>query len=390
MSAVSADHDELREDSPRTYYEDAVRIPGMREPPNRCRGLTPVGVCDYGHTVLGRSSCGTRYCEDHWRDWCEDAVVNMVAQFAAYRWHVEGAEARWHHLAASPPQDRRYSLRELWETRSDAYDALEAAGVRGGAVVVHPYRTNDRGNNLYETAKTEGDVEEDTGRWKFLRETADDWDELARYVKASPHYHALGAAPDVDGEAVPGDWIVKRLQTAKAFHHIRDTEAYRDMVAPAYYVLTHAADQPGRQTTTYFGAVHSFNPEEELTASEWHVIQREAEKAVKEYPEEDGDGSGPAAEECPREECEALVHDVMHLPELLEDDDWVSGIRSGVGGRARYNRLMGVLLWWEGRCDNPPPAARDDEARFREWLEEIGAKHVPDPSQVSLSTAVMG
>lgn len=390
MSIDAADHGGLREDTPRTYYEDAVRIPGMREPPNRCRGLTPVGFCDRGHTVLGRSSCGTRYCEDHWRDWCEDAVVSMVAQFAAYRWAVDGAEARWHHLVASPPQDRRYSLRELWETRSDAYDALEAAGVRGGAVVVHPYRTNERGNNLYETAQAEGELEEDTGRWKFLRETADDWDELTRYIEASPHYHAFGAAPDVDSEAVPGDWIVERLQTAKGFYHIRDTEAYEDMVAPAYYVLTHAADQPGRQTTTYFGAVHSFNPEEELTASEWHVIQKQAEKAVKEYPEEDGEGSGPAAEECPVDGCEALVHDVMHLPELLEDDDWVASVRSEIGGRARYNRLMGVLLWWEGRCDTPPPSARNNKKRMREWLEEIGVKHVPDPSQVSLSTAVMG
>jgi len=388
MSAAGADHGPIREESPRTYYEDAVRIPGMRAPPNRCRGLTPVGFCDDGHTVLGRSSCGTRYCEDHWRDWCEDAVVNMVAQFAAYRWHVDGAEARWHHLVASPPQDRRYSLRELWETRSDAYDALESAGVRGGAVVVHPYRTNERADNLYSTAKEEGDVEEGTGRWKFLRDVADDWDELTGYVEAEPHYHALGAAPDVDGEGLD-DWIVKRIQTAKPFYHIRDTEAYRDMAAPAYYVLTHAADQEGRNTTTYFGDVHSFNPEEELTAAEWSRIQMEAEKAVKEYPEEEGGGCGPAAEECPREDCTAAVYDVMHLPDLLEDDDWVASVRSQIGGRARYNRLMGVLLWWEGRCDTPPPAARDNEGRFREWLEEIGETHVPEPSQVSLSTAVM-
>jgi hypothetical protein len=315
----------------------------------------------------------------------------MVARFAAYRWHVDGAEARWHHLAASPPQDRRYSVDELWKTRSEAYDALEAAGVRGGAVVAHPYRTNERGNTLYEIATTNGEVEENTGRWKFLRELSDDWDELADYVEASPHYHALGAAPDVDGEAVPGDWIVKRIQTAKAFHHIKDTEAYRDMIAPAYYVLTHAADQPGRQTTTYFGDVHpnTFDPEEELTASAWYQIQKEAEKAVKEYPEEGGEGSGVGAEECPREDCEAKVHDVVHLPELLENDDWTGRIRAQSHGRAKLNRLRGVILWWEGRCDTPPPSARDNESRFLAWLEEIGAKHVPNPSQVSLATAVM-
>lgn len=390
MSAEPSDHGDLRPEPPKTYYDDLVRIPGYRESPNRCRPMTPVGFCEDGHTVLGRSSCGTRYCPDHWRDWNEDAVVSMVARFAAYRHAVDGAEKRWHHGVASPPQDRRYSVRELWETRTDAYDALEAAGFRGGAVVTHPYRTSERGDLLFETAVDSGEVEEDTGRWAFLRDLADDWDEMGRYIEAAPHYHVLGAGEDIDGEAAPDDWLVKRIQTAKPFY-FRDTEAYRDMVAPAYYVLTHSADQQGRQTTTYFGEVHpaSFNPEEELTAAVWSRIQMEAEKAVKEDPSEEDGGHRAGPEECPCDGCEAAVVDVMHLPEYMDDEDWVAGVRAGREGEARYNRLMGILLWWEGRCDSPPPGAAISETRMLDWLAERGSVLTPDRRQVSLSTAIM-
>ena len=392
MSATGSDHENLRAETPTTYYEEAVRIPGYRESPNRCLDHSPVGFCESGHVVTGRSSCGTRYCPDHWRDWCEEAVISMVARLAAYRHAVDGAEKRLSHVVASPPQDRRYSVRELWETRTAAYEALEAAGVRGGVSVVHPYRTNDRGDVLYETARDAGELDEDTGRWEFLRDLAgDDWDELAGYVEASPHYHSLAAGEDIDGSRAPDGWVVERIRTLKPFY-FRDTEAYRAMVAPAYYILTHAAEQQGRQAPTYFGDVHpaSFSPEEELTAVVWDRIQQEAEKAVKERPGEESGHSHAGPEECPHEGCEAVVRDVYHLPEFMDDEEWVASVRSNRDGKARYQRLMGVLLWWEGRCDTPPPRAVSDKARFREWLRENGAVHWVEPSQVSLSTAVMG
>jgi hypothetical protein len=391
MSAGATDHGKLRQETPRTYYEEVVRIPGFRESPERCRGLTPVGVCDHGHGILGRSSCGTKYCEEHWRDWCEEAVISGVARLAAYRWSREGAERRLSHVVASPPQDRRYSVREMWETRTDAYDALEQAGVRGGMTVVHPYRTTEWADRMYQTAKDHGEIEEGTGKWRFLRETADDWVEFQDYIEASPHYHGLAPGVDIRGEDAPDGWIVERVRTLKPFYHIRDTEAYRDMAQVAYYVLSHSAEQSGRQATTYFGEVHpnSFDPEEELTASEWYRIQKEAEAVVKEYSSSDGGSVGAGPEECPREDCEAPVHDVMHLPELLKDDDWVASIRRGRGGKARHDRLKGILLWWEGRCDTPPPTVRDSKSRMQEWLEEKGSVHTPNLGQVSLG-AVLG
>jgi len=394
MSAVATDHDNLRPEPPTTYYDGVVKVPGYGDAPNRCRPMKPVGFCDDGHTVLGRSSCGTRYCPDHWRDWLEDAVVNMVAQLAAYRFAQDmGREKRLSHVVASPPQDRRYSARQMWETRSEAYDALEAAGVRGGVTVTHPYRTNERGDGLFETAVEDGDLDDGTGKWRFLRETTDGFEDLSRYISAEPHYHALAAGADIDGSDAPDGWVVERIRTFQAFHP-RDSEAYEDMVATAYYVLTHGAVQGGRATTTYFGDVHSFTPSEELTATMWNRIQMEAEKAVKDMepvePEEPGETSaGAGPETCPVEGCEAPVHDVFHLREFLEDEDWVANVRAVRDGRQRVKRLWGMLYWWVDGGDRPPPGARTSEALLREWLESKGDLFSAAPQQVGLSKAVM-
>jgi len=398
MNAASADHEAARLEAPKTFYSGQVEIPGFGDAPHRCRPLTPVGFCEDGHTILGRSSCGTRYCPDHWRDWCEEAVISAVARLAAYRHAVDGAEKRLSHIVASPPQDRRYSRRALWETRSEAYDALKAAGVRGGVSVTHPYRTNERGDELYETAVTRGELDEDTGRWEFLRDCADDWDDMSRYIEASPHYHTLGAAPDVQPDDAPDGWVVERIRTLKPFYY-QDTESYRAMVAPAYYVLTHGAVEDDKHTLTYFGDVHpaSFDPEEELTAAVWSRIQMEAAAAVKGAVDDEGDEAAGGPAECPCEDCTAGVVDVYYLMDYLEDDEFKSHVLSHRDGRQRWLRLRGLAYWWSEGGDRPPPTIQGDEDRLRRWLEwrgddvtvTPGDTGPPTSRQVSLQTAVM-
>lgn len=379
------DHARIRESTPTTYYEQTVRIPGYGDPPDRCRPVEPVGFCDHGHTLLGRSSCGTRYCPDHWPDWLEDAVISTVSRLAAYRHSREDNwQKRTCHVVASPPQNRRYSAREMYDSRSDAYDALEAAGVRGGAVVTHPYRTTPEADRLYSESDTE------LSKWAYLRDLADqlpgdDWRELSRYVEAAPHYHALAPVEDVTGEAAPGDWVVENVRSFDRFDY-EDSESYVDMIRTAYYVLTHGAVLDGRTTTTYFGEVHpaTFDPEEELTPAVWRRIQRETERAVKGVESDDSDGDGCGRPECPREDCDAVVWPLDELPERMADDDWREHIRTLRDGRARLKRLRGTLAYWECRTDRPPPHARSSRERMREWLEERGAVHTPEPSQVSL------
>jgi len=398
--STAVDHGKIREEAPTTYYEEVVQIPGYGDAPNRCRPMKPVGFCEQGHTILGRSSCGTRSCPDHWRDWIEEAVISLVARTAAYREaQTDSWDKRMCHVVTSPPQDRRYGVRELWDYRSDAYDALEAAGVRGGVAVTHPYRTTPEGDRLYEKHVENGE-ESESGKWRFLRQLSqdlpgDDWEELQPYIEASPHYHTLAAVEDVDGSKAPDGWVVENIRSFDPFSY-DDPESYQDMVRTAYYILTHGAVQSGRSTTTYFGEVHpnSFDPAEELTAAKWDRIQRESEKAVKGVAEETEEEDGISAhgpDECPRDGCEACVIDIYYLPEYLDDDDFTSSVLSHRDGRERLAQLRGTLVWWENRTDRPPPGALTHETRLLEWLQDQGETFIPEPSQVSLfDQQVMG
>lgn len=388
MSAAPADHERIRPEPPKTYYEGLVRIPGYGRAPNRCRGMKPVGFCEHGHTILGRSSCGTYGCPDHFRDAIEEATISIVARLAAYRQaQPEGAARRLSHVAVSPPQDRRYSEDRLYGMRSEAYDALEAAGVPGGTGVLHPYRTNKRGDALYETAKEHGEVAEGVGRWRFLREGADEWEDIARYTEASPHLHTFAPGEDIDGGDAPDGWVVERIRTFKPFY-LYDTEAYRDMAKSVYYTLTHAAHAQDRQAVTHFGqlAGATFQPEEELTAAEWDRIKMEAEKAVKGREEVEGT-AGP--EECPRDDCEAEVRDIAFLEDVIDDPDFEARVKRQRGGRKRWRALCGAYLWWDDRTDRPPPSVAQSKPRLLEWLRDRGEWREVEPSQVSIQTAVM-
>jgi hypothetical protein len=327
-----------------------------------------VGFCEAGHTVVGRSSCETRYCPDHWGDWREKGIKAPLRRLAAYR-HAQDDpwDKRLVHVVASPPQNRRYSVREFWSTRSDSYDALEAAGIRGGVNVAHPYRTSDVGNELYQTAVAHGDIDADYGRWRFLREISEEWSELKQYIEASPHYHALAPAQDVSGDQAPGDWVVDNLGSLSRFE-IDEPEGYYDMAGRLGYILSHSSDQDGKMTTTYFGEVHpaAFSPEEELTDEELATI----DEMVAEVVGLDDSGKGP--EECPHPDCQCRVLPLCKLSDRLDDDDWVSGVRDHTNGGKRLAILRGTRAYTEGLCDTPPPTARCDPEQLKAWLKKQG------------------
>jgi len=365
MSA--ADHPKLRDDTPTTYYDDLIRIPGMRSAPDRCRQVKPVGVCRGGHVVVGRSSCETRYCPDHWRDWSEEALEAPLRRLAAYRQAQDGWGRRLVHVVASPPQDRRYSVREFWETRRDAYDAFEAAGVRGGVCVAHAWRTSDAGDELYRAAVEYGDIDVDYGRWRFLREVSEGWDDLLRYIEAAPHYHSLAAARDVRGDHAPEGWVVDNMGSLSRFE-IDDLDCYEEMAQRLAYILSHGAEQLDKMMTTYFGDVHpaAFDPAEELTEEELAKIDEMVEAAVGL-----DDGHGP--EECPHDGCECRVMDLIHLDELLDDEEWVASVRDHTDGGERLAILRGTQAYIKGLTDRPPPVARSDLEGLQRWLKRQGA-----------------
>jgi hypothetical protein len=365
------------------YYGENVRIPGVGQPPNRCRGLSPVGFCEAGHVSLGRSSCDTRYCPDHWRGWVRDGTQAAVARLAAFRQAAEGWGKRLLHVVASPEADR-VSTDRFWSLRSDAQDAVRAAGARGGYCIAHPYRTSEAAEHLFRAAAQYGELDENVGRWSFLRQYAGgDWEKWEPLVEEGPHYHFLAACEDFDPDAVPDGWVVKNVRSFSRFEK-RDMDSYEDMAKAAYYLRTHGAAEEFRQTATWFGDVHPavFDPEEELGATEWFFIQERAAEAVGVPAEEIADGDGEAEEELPEcsiEDCEAAVHPIEELPTFTADAAWMRSIPP-----KRRHRIRAVEIWVFEETVIPPPAVRSSEERTREWLLETGRQYLSTSRQTGL------
>lgn len=381
---AEADRRDGRERVPdRVYYDKTVRLPGYGDRPERCMNLKPVGFCvEHGHPVLGASSCGTRRCPEHWRDWLQNAVVSMVARLAAYRHAQTGAGKRMVHATFSPSPDGWWTEDRLYAARSDAYEVAESVGVRGGAAILHPYRTSEHGDHLFQAATEAGDWDQSRGKWALLRDAADDWEEMERLIEPSPHVHTLAAVEDFDPDGAPSGWVAKNIRSMDRFHY-RDVESYRDMARTAWYLLTHGAVQVGRNSTTWFGATHpaSFDPEEELTAAAWDRIQRNAELAVTTKPGESAHHGGESSvedRECPRDGCESEVVGVDRLGEFLDDESWVRSLAP-----EERRQLQGIQVW-ASLGDRPPPSRRADRAGILEWLRRLGKTHFDHNREVGL------
>jgi len=230
-------------------FTSIVQLPGFGLPTDKCQRVVPRGVCEAGHIQLATSSCELRRCPDHWREWATRGTESAVARLAAFR------ESRQHplnrrmvHVVLSPEWTSRVTERRLWQHRSEAQQIAREAGVRGGYMVVHPYRTTDELDQLYAEAVEHG-LPGDHGKWRFARElTAGRWGHLERYLDVSPHYHVIGPARDVR-EVETARWVVKNIRSLPE-HELEDPEPYEALAGVAWYLRSHAAAVPPPSAAT--------------------------------------------------------------------------------------------------------------------------------------------
>lgn len=362
------DHDLDGPSPSRTYYEGIVRIPGYGEQPERCQYLKPIGFCrEAGHVHLAAANpCQTRYCPDHWGGWRRKALEGMIFRLAAFRQAQSGKYGkRLLHVVASPDQDLYWEPPTFWKKRTESYDAVESVGGRGGVAVAHPYRSSDEGDELFNTVVEHGDWSRERGKWTFFRDSSDTWDDLQPLLEAAPHYHHLAAVEDFDPDAVPTGWVVKNVRSLPPFH-IDELESYESMVEVAAYLLSHAADQRGRQTSTYWGDLHPsrFDPEEALSDEEYGTIEAMVGRALSVTREE---GEAELGElECSHDDCEGTIVPLGELEDYLQDDEWLGSI-----DWEQRLRLRGVYQWVV-MGDRPPPHHTVEERAILDWLEQRG------------------
>ncbi|MFB6176064.1 MAG: hypothetical protein ABEI99_02770, partial [Halobaculum sp.] len=219
---------------------------------------------------------------------------------------------------SEPPQ----TLRELRELRKEAYETAKEKGVRGGTVVLHPWRLKDAVLERYRETET------DVGAWVWVRkEYGENWREAAVW---SPHAHVVGLmSPDMEPGKGSGD-VWHLIDTMGAYHGPNDKKSHDELYGTFRYLLSHALvpteeTDDNIRTRTWFGELHGsvFDPEEEIGTATYRRLKRVVNEVAERSPDEDrGESENDEEEtECPVEDCEGEVIDVLETPRYLDSVD---------------------------------------------------------------------
>jgi hypothetical protein len=194
-------------------------------PNHDSKQITLEGVIAHDRYVATHS-CHNPNCPVCYESWASRQAVNssdrLIQAIGLYK-HEGYVIGRVNHITFSPPQEMAKDLirtsggsRTL---RTMAKDMAKRAGVRGGAMIFHPFRQNDPRENNYR-------------------------EDLKPYVwYESPHFHVIGFG-----------WLKKSdefyNETGWIYKNIGRRETIKGTIK---YTLTHCGIADGFQAVTYFG-----------------------------------------------------------------------------------------------------------------------------------------
>jgi len=389
------------------YGEIEAVLPGKGVAAVDCGEYQPMQFCDEGnHVHFGEHLCGRRECPRCWSgQWAGPRTASVVSRLAAGRWaNDDGIDRRLVHATVSPPEGEVESVSPMFRNRKkaveivrgeeDEEDEEDEGGVRGGVVVVHPYRATDEAKRRFRESEFER-------LWRFVRENDRHWYGQVRW---SPHYHVIGLCRDFEAAEKREDgWVVKNHSTGygvepnpsvdrrfSPFESLADPEPYEDMIGVVRYLLSHTAVVSDRQAVTWFGSLHSTNfcpdPSEvedretdpelgPLSPGAWRTIQRKSEELTGfgDDRSEEGGGDGEEKEECPVEECGGYLHPIWDVPGYIDQcgDDL---------SREALTRLGKAYSWAVGDVEEMPPGGwpspRSEEQAVEEFEGLLGGYEI--------------
>jgi hypothetical protein len=347
------------------------RLPGQGEPGPRCGEWYAESVCEScGYLGAGTHVCGRRSCPDCWGVWANESGVRAAHRVQSYRytqpddWHRQVA-----HAVVSAPEGEVMNERQFWEGRSKAAEIAEEKGFRGCAVIPHPYRVTDEGQEEYERA------DPDYGIWVWLRNEVEDMD---RYIYWSPHYHIVGpTGADMDPAEDSDEWVYHFMRSVEPFEGVRDADSHEDLYGLFRYLLSHTGfpAESTKQATTWYGDLANSVFVEDAT-EEWQhekpsegvrsALKREIEAVAGPTDDEDGDGAERETDDegdCPEEGCDGVLINVFDVNAYLRQANPPDEIQE---------RMRAARDWRLGRIEPPPGLKRPrTEEQAREAWDAI-------------------
>jgi len=213
---------------------DGVIFPATLKPHSTCGEFIRVEQCLFYDETTEKGSKHTSktirmHCDRPGCEVCSEKWAEHEANRCTERLK-DGATAYWRHgvklgfarhWAISPPQEwakgliKEKGLFGIAQLRKKAVNLVKRAGVRGGAVVVHPWRQDNHSKGWY----------------------------------LSPHIHVVGYGVMMHSDKffeMSGGWVYHNKGVRKS------------IFGTMKYLLSHAGIADGRHTVTYFG-LFSYN-----------------------------------------------------------------------------------------------------------------------------------
>jgi len=273
----------------------------------------------------------------------------------------------------SPPEADVRNERQFYQWKSKAAEMADEKGLRGFAVVPHPYRATDDTIQRYRAE------DPDSALWVWIREQCEDMDDVEDMARWSPHYHIIGlTSPDMDEGTDEDEAVYTFIRSLESFEGVRDRESHNDLYGAFRYLYSHAGYPAGsrRDTTTWHGALANNKFVEVATESWQHekpsegilsVLEREIEAVAG--PTDDDESGGSEAVgvddmgECPVEDCDGYLIDVFDVGAYLRQADPPPDVRA---------RMETARDWRLGRSLPPPGLKKPQtEEQAQEAFEAV-------------------
>lgn len=339
---------------------ESWELPGFGESGDKCGNPVPVGVCEAGHAQWGEHRCGRRSCSECYGRWAREASARAATRVQSFRetqpddWHSQAA-----HITFSPQNGDINTEREYFDGYSKAAEVAQEKGMRGFAVIGHPWRVTDRGKALY--AK-HGAEDSEYGLWVWLRKTFE-FDELMELIKWEPHYHIIGmTTEDMEPGSEDDDFVYEFHGSLERYGGVEDRDSHEDVFGKFRYLLSHTGYPSGstKQVIRWYGCLSNSTFVDDAT-EDWQIQKPlDAEERIREILEElstseieEGDGDTEDEELCDCEGCDAPVVPLEDLSLYLREYDPPDDVRD----------VMEAVIAWRfyGGIEMLPPGAKNPQ-----------------------------
>jgi len=377
------------------WHDGHWKLPGQGGRGSRCGEWYPKAVCkkcgepDFGTHLCSKRSCpgpGGDESGSCWAIWAQEAGVRATQRIQAFRYtQPDDYRRQVAHGVVSPPEGTVMNARQYWNGRSKAAEIAQQKGWRGFAVIPHPFRVTDEGQERYEEEDPE------YGIWVWLR---NDVEKMFEYIYWSPHYHIIGfTSADMTAAREDDDWTYHFLRSLEHFDGVRDRDSHEDLYGLFRYLLSHTGypEESTKQVTTWYGDLANSVFVEDATEDWQHQkpskgilssLKREIEEVAGKTEDDESDGSGGGESDdrgdCPVEGCDGVLIGVFDIQAYLRQAQ----------PPPEVEKVMIAAWEWRSNMRHPPPGLKrpqsEEDAReaFIEMSDYDGSPPVPPESDL--------